>query len=561
LVIFVAASCSAEGPGYRPRRDGATDEQVGIDPDSGGVEDDAGPGPCVDSDGDGIADLLESSGDDDRDGTPNAMDDDSDGDGYSDADEGTGNYPGFSAMRPALMCGAAPDDCDMDGLPNVRDRDSDNDGLTDAEERMANTNPCGDDTDGDGVSDLTERVAMSNPTDRMSTPPAGSLYVTLPYHPPGEMGEHVHREFTFATRLRAADIFFVVDTTGSMGGTIANVQSTLMSTIIPGIRSALGPMGDARYGVAGHGDFAEGGTNYTGNVRVFQRLTPDAALAQAATRMLHADNGGDYPESQVPAMHAIISGYGVPGYGGTATRMMNPATDCGATSDSPVPYGWGCFLPGRVPIIVLFSDAEWHNNQDMRDGNFYSSVPDAATYGMLLTEMLRRGAYFVGIDVGSGDTYRNSLALATATRTLDGSGNPIAFHGSASTVATNVVNAITTIAGQSRQDITTRVDPDRMETRLAMGHTTRDFIRAVTPARGIPDMPTGYERRDMTTFYNVAPSTSVVFDVDFYNDFQPGGPTAQLFRATIVVLGRAMAPVDQRQVFIIVPAAGAQPPG
>ena len=95
-----------------------------------------------------------------------------------------------------------------------------------------------------------------------------------------------------------------------------------------------------------------------------------------------------------------------------------------------------------------------------------------------------------------------------------------------------------------------------------MGRTTADFLKAVTPVRGNPEAPDGYDTRDDRAFYNVRPSTRVTFDVDFFNDFQPGGRTAQLFRATIVVLGRAGSEVDQRPVFIIVPARDSGiPPG
>ena len=69
-------------------------------------------------------------------------------------------------------------------------------------------------------------------------------------------------------------------------------------------------------------------------------------------------------------------------------------------------------------------------------------------------------------------------------------------------------------------------------------------------------MPTGYDRSDMTTFYNVAPTTRVVFRADFYNDFVEGGDTAKLFRATINVLGRGGTIVDTRPVYIVVPARG-----
>jgi hypothetical protein len=520
----------------------------------GGSRPDASTAPCVDSDGDGIADNFEN-GDTDMDGTSDSMDDDSDGDGISDRDESVGNYAGLPP-NPPLTCGRTPNDCDADGRSNARDLDSDNDGLSDAEERMAGTNSCSEDSDGDMVPDLTERVAGSNPADRNSQPPTGSLYVTLPYFPPGEMGPHQQRRFSFQTRIRAADVMFVVDTTGSMGSTIANVQSTLMSTIVPGIVAAIGAGGDVRYGLAAHGDFGAGGGNYTGNVTVFQRLTRDAAAVQRATTNLRADDGGDYPESQVPAMHALISGQGFPEYGGTATRNVDPVRDCAQMPDEPAYFGWACFQEGRVPIMVLLSDAEWHNNPST--GNEYGgSIP---TYGALQRVMTMRGAYYIGIDVGRGDTFRNSQSLAAATMTFDGMGRPLAFQGTASGVAAQVVNAITTIAGQSRQNITTRTDPDRMEMRLPMGRTTAEFIRAVVPFGAVPEAPGGYDRKDMTTFYNVSPDARVEFEVDFYNDFQPGGVTATLYRATIVVLGRANSEVDRRDVFIIVPANTTQPP-
>jgi hypothetical protein len=177
---------------------------------------------------------------------------------------------------------------------------------------------------------------------------------------------------------------------------------------------------------------------------------------------------------------------------------------------------------------------------------------------MLTSEMTSRGAYFVGIDVGGGDTYENSVELAMLTGTVDGGGSPIAFMGSASDVASNVVSAITTIAGTTRQDVTTRTDPDPAETRIAPPNTTASFIDAVVPVRGRPAAPEGFDSFDATTFYNVSPSTIVTFRVDFNNDFQMGGDTAQVFRATIVVLGRAGSEVDRRDVYIVVPPAGGE---
>ncbi len=521
---------------------------------------DTGPAPCRDEDGDGISDDLEGAPFLQSAMTPGAPPDyqntDSDDDGITDLDEARRNYPGFaSTARPSLTCGDLPDDCDMDGLTNHRDRDSDNDGLVDREEVMrTRTDPCVADTDGDGVGDLVESAAGSNPLDMTSRPPEGSLYVTLPHMDPA--GPQT-RSFDFSTRIRSADIMFLVDTTGSMAGTINAVRSELSTVIVPGIVRAIGPGSDVRYGMAEHRDFAEGGGgDYA--LRVLQPLNANAMLSQNATTRMGAAGGGDGPESPVAAMHSLLSGFGLPQYLGTATRTAT-AADCGGVAGA---YGWGCFSPGRVPIIVLFCDDNWHNGPSMPTGNFYGSVPMAATYTQLVAEFRRREAYFIGIDVGGGLTYNNSLSLARDSRTFNAAGMPIAFRGAPSTVSANVVSAITTLAQGTRQDVTRRGVADAMETRLAAGRQTTDFMQRIVPLRGAPAAPAGFDRMDDTTFYNVSPSTVVTFEVTFFNDFHRNtSGSAQLFRATIEVLGRASSVLDTIQVFVIVPTDANSIPG
>ncbi len=570
-VSVVLAACSSEGgPGDVLRRDGVSQGDAG---DDGFSNPEAGP--CTDEDNDGISDLLDGTQDPDRDGRPNLSDDDSDGDGFPDSVEANRSYPGFEVDTiPGFVCGRTPDNCDSDSLPNFRDMDSDNDGLTDSEERDAHTNPCSEDTDHDMVPDLTERIAMSDPTDPMSRPPEGSLYVTLPYSTPEAPQPHVFREFEFQTRIRAADVFFLVDSTGSMQGTIDTLRNTLTTRIIPGIASAL-MGGDARYGVGDFRDIPDGVSGATTDwiVRVRQRLDPMADRSLTAVRAMMAASGGDWPESQVEAIYQSLEGTGIASHetdrtpalatGGMGwAGVVDPVRDCGAAPGDRV-FGWGCFTEGRVPILVLFSDADWHNGPGSTYP--YTTARGLHSYNNLRDAMLRRGAYFIGIDVGrTMDTFAPAQRLARDTNTVDGMGNPIVFNnpGGGASIADNVVMAVTTLANQTRQNITTRTDPDATESRIVMGHSTADFVKAVVPERGIPDMPAGYDRRDMTTFYSVLPSTRVVFRVDFWNDFQPGGMVAQLYRATIVVLGRAGSEVDRRPVYIIVPAIGAgAPPG
>jgi MYXO-CTERM domain-containing protein len=98
-----------------------------------------------DSDNDGIPDAEEGDGDTDGDGDEDYRDTDSDNDGVPDEEEGTG-------------------DDDGDGLPNYQDDDDtdgpdgdrDGDGLSNGEEDECGSDPDNPDTDGDGIPDGDE---------------------------------------------------------------------------------------------------------------------------------------------------------------------------------------------------------------------------------------------------------------------------------------------------------------------------------------------------------------------------------------------------------------------
>ena len=111
--------------------------------------------PVTDSDGDGIADMLDAFPnsaldylDTDNDGTGNLTDSDDDGDGVPDD------------MDAFPLDSSETVDTDGDGTGNNADTDDDGDGLADDYETGKGLNPlisnAGMDTDGDGVSDLEE---------------------------------------------------------------------------------------------------------------------------------------------------------------------------------------------------------------------------------------------------------------------------------------------------------------------------------------------------------------------------------------------------------------------
>lgn len=158
------------GPIVDSNGDGLADV---VDPNSGGT-----PLILPDSDGDEIPDLLENAvadadgdgtpdqydrDDDDTcqpnagadpcdldgDGRPNSQDPDADGDDFTNEQE---TVAGSDPFDPESI----PGDNDGDGILDYADPDDDNDGLTDAAEAIAGTNPLRADSDGDGKSDTYE---------------------------------------------------------------------------------------------------------------------------------------------------------------------------------------------------------------------------------------------------------------------------------------------------------------------------------------------------------------------------------------------------------------------
>lgn len=121
------------------------------DPDDGGtsqpVTDTDGDGVPdfrdLDSDGDSIADIIEAGGTD------------TDGDGRSDSTADSDNDGLPDQYDPTTGGAAQPrDDTDNDGTPDFRDGDSDGDGIADSIEGQDDyVAPSGNDSDGDGLDD------------------------------------------------------------------------------------------------------------------------------------------------------------------------------------------------------------------------------------------------------------------------------------------------------------------------------------------------------------------------------------------------------------------------
>jgi len=565
-LVGVSYGCS-DDPGRRMTGDGGTDSSAGD-----------GVGGCdgVDTDGDGIADALEGDSDPDMDGVPSSADDDSDGDGISDADEAGSSDP------------CAPADSDGDGTPDYVDNDSDNDGLTDDAEIALGTDPRNPDSDGDGFSDLAEEAAGTDPGDSTSGIPETDFFVVLPYE-----GDRADRTLRFGTNIAVADVFFLADMTGSMRGVRTNIIEGLIDTIIPGIAAAIpnvefGAGGYDDYGVPNYGweptsswrdlpfyllreigpaeqdigawSLASGPTTTEcpmdptvmdiGTITGMANGVPD--ILEAVTG-LPCHGGYDGEESTGPALWATATGMGLSwdfgGYSGSIPDQSCPTIP----DEMGARFGYPCFRPGALPIIIVFGDYNWHNGPG-------GSAPypwPSPTYAETVTALTSIGARVIPVvnSFGTPPADYNQIAIDTGTVRADGTPLVFSIMAGGTGLDAAVVDAVVELTSATPQDVNTRTEnvagnPDEFDATL--------FIKSIIPDEGYRDgiAGTGYDSKDDTTFYGVIPGTLVDFDIDFYNDVRPPATVTQIFQARIIVVGNGVADLDSRNVYILVPPEG-----
>ena len=539
--------------------DSDTDGDGDGDSDGGGICDRDHDGVVDDSDNDTIDDCIEGDWDADGDGIPNYLDEDSDNDGISDREEA-----GDDDIR------TYPRNTDNDDLPDYIDRDSDNDGLTDDEERNRySTNPYNPDTDGDGYWDVAETLTGHNPNDPNDKLPEDYFYVILPYN-----GEEQVLTLYFNSELQIADVFFLMDRTGSMDEEAANLENSLR-TIISEIKQAIPNIG---IGVGHFEDFPKDccacggcsgsvlgacyGTEGDTPFELIQEITIDENEAQNAVNTLaNVHGGGCGWASSVEALYQIATGLGIVPY--------VPPHDCNHYVDE-VRYGYPCFREGAQPIIVVFTDTDSRNGHDACgnpghydencDDVYYSAdFPDQypATYTMMIEALNYIHARVIGVVSGQeyGDPLAHFTQIAMDTGTIREDGSPIVFeiNPDGTGLGDAVTQAIEDLAGQTPQDINAIAEdlPDDDDDGIEIDASR--FVKAIVPDHAIPD--DGYQSKDDTTFYLVRPGTTVYFNVHFQNDFVQETTETQVYRANIVVLGNHVSRLDEHEVIVIIPAS------
>lgn len=158
------------------------------------------------------------------------------------------------------------------------------------------------------------------------------------------------------------DVVLLVDTTGSMGGAIANVQTNLQQ-VINQVRAV---QSGAQFAVASYRDAGDGAELF----RVRQNLTDNDAAVQAAVDDLAVGGGGDFPEAWINALHRV--------------------------SDGDIAY-----RAGSSPIVVLVGDAP------------SNVLPGGHTLAQAAAALEADGARVVAVNVGVSGAGLNQFNQVT----------------------------------------------------------------------------------------------------------------------------------------------------
>ncbi len=499
----------------------------------------------IDSDEDTITDAIETNADFDSDGTGNFQDLDSDGDCITDQIEARG-------MPPA--------DADMDNRPDFLDRDSDNDGLTDGTEdancngMRDGTEPSAtdDDTDNDGVSDLVESVAGTNANDPNSNPQANGDYVFIePYMKPQTP---VDDDLDFSTKLRAIDMYVLLDRSGSMSAEITSVKNNL-STVISnltcpplGTGSAATCIPDLWAGAATIGYSGSGADAF----RHFADIQPNPNLSALPI----TEPGGCCNEPITFSTYAAVTGSGGANFNLASVPARASCAGSPAANAGHATFGYPCFRQTALPVVVLATD-----EPPLSAGGSTNNVPSWDS--VVKPQYLSTKARLVGI---LGDTTISTVApdlrkMATDSGAVDAANNnaPLVFNGAGAGASTAIEDGIRALANGLPLDVnavTADVPGDAVNAVTAfVDHIQTLQLGTAQCANGLSDVDTnGDTFKDK--YLQIRTGTPVCWKVvSKPNTTVPATNQPQLFRATITVFGDGVTQLDQRDVFFLVPPA------
>ncbi len=354
-------------------------------------------------------------------------------------------------------------------------------------------------------------------------------------------------------QLSVADIFLVVDRTGSMDGEIDNIKTNLQSRIIPAIARNIR---DVQFGVATYADFPIDPYGDPMDIPFTLVSTVDRSVAniQGAVNAIRVGGGGDNAEALTEALFQVSSGEGFPPW-------------IPARSPCPVPgrLGYGCLRPNAQSIFIVVNDAPTHNGPTSRNAYVSatftnparcpSSLPNCRsargphTYFEMIAALRAVRARVIGISSGVSpfSGREDLLSIARDTGTVTAAGIPLVFDigSDGRDLDARVVTAVETFTQQVRFNASARVLD------LDAANPATPLVRAVRPVSASP--MGNVVSIDATTFNGVVPGTRLTFAIDLQASI-PRGAAPRRIPARVQFLADGRANLGFRDIVLVIPS-------
>ncbi|MBI5500922.1 MAG: VWA domain-containing protein [Deltaproteobacteria bacterium] len=360
--------------------------------------------------------------------------------------------------------------------------------------------------------------------------PAADLCVELPHDErPGAF------DLSFAARLASAEVTLLVDVTGSMAGEIDRIRSTLRDVIVPGMIRTIPAV---RLSVAFFADFPVEPYGYEWDVpfALASVSTDDREATQAAVDGLPSMFGMDGPESQVEALFQLATGLG-------RGRYVPPAR-C-----PPGTVGYACYGPVGARLVVLFTDAMFHNGVTPWPARYDPELldPPPATFDEAVSALQAAGIRVVGVWSDPRNEPEDLLAVAAATGAVTADGAPIVrrIDETGGGLDDGVVDAVRAFAEERLLDVDVLLEDVPGDDRDA-----REFVASVVALRAEP--PEGATIGG-GRFLDVRPGTLVVFRLHLRGDTFPPDDETRRYRLRVVLCGDGVIRLQETIVEFVVP--------
>jgi Subtilase family/von Willebrand factor type A domain len=200
-----------------------------------------------------------------------------------------------------------------------------------------------------------------------------------------------------STGVRALDVVFLVDVSGSYGDDIASLKRQASAIV-----DSLAARGiDVHFGVSEFADFplASYGANGDNAYRRLARITNDKPSVLSAINALTIRDGGDEPEAQLEALYQVATGSG---------RDINGDRNYDGSAGDVAPQPMG-FRTGAAKVVLLATDARFH------DRDVESGYPGSG-FGSTVDALKAQGVRVIALQSGSTSSATADIArLVTAT--------------------------------------------------------------------------------------------------------------------------------------------------